>query len=778
MAQLRKPFVPDGPVRAFYDRLHELHVAAGQPSTRELQRRTRSPRRPRGVNPTTIHDVFSSTSFPREEVLGAVVDALGGDVEEFAALLTNARIARIDPARSAEAATPAPVPQELPPDLPAFAGRGDELRHLDGLLDRHTAVTVALVGTAGIGKTTLAVRWGHRAAARFPDGRLYVDLRGYDPAGSPVAATEALRGFLVGLGVAADGIPADLTARVGLYRSLLAGRRVLVVLDNAANAAHVRPLLPGAPGSMALVTSRDQLTGLVAADGALPLVIDLPTADQARHLLTRRLGADRVAAEPDAVAAIVAECARLPLALAVVAARAAIHPMFPLGSIARELGDARGRLDPFTGTDPATDIRAVFSWSYRQLGPAAAALFRLSALHPGRHLTAPAAASLVGEPLSAVRAALAELAGAHLFAEPLPGRFSSHDLLRAYAAELASTLPDAERQAALGRLLDHYSATAHAAAKLLNPHRDPIAVDTPLPGVTVAELRHHDEAMAWFAAEHTAVLALVDHSARHGSTRHTWPLAWTLQDFLDRNGRWEEQAAAQRTALEAVRLLDDRPAQALVHRALAGAYTSLDRRDDARRHYQEALALFDAVGDRVGQANTHLNLGNLHEGAGRYEDALHHARQALAGYRSAAHRAGEANALNAIGWCHSRLGDHRQAITWCTEALALHQEIDDRWGQAYTWDSLGAAHHHTGDHDRAIACYRIATGLQAGLGNRYYEAAALTSLGDVHRTVGAMDDARQAWHQAARILRDLTHPDLADVEARLNDTRPDHHVAG
>jgi hypothetical protein len=400
-------------------------------------------------------------------------------------------ILRQDPALDAPvpagvpAAPQVPVPAQLPPAVPGFTGRGAELASLDMLADYGATVgqaaaaapaapaamaICAVSGTAGVGKTALAVHWAHRVAGRFPDGQLYVNLRGFGPAGTAVDPGQALSGFLDALGVPAARIPADLDARAGLYRSLLAGKRVLVVLDNARSADQVRPLLPGSPGCLAVVTSRDQLAGLVATEGARPLPLDLLTTADARELLTQRLGEARVAAEPQAAGDIIAACARLPLALTIAASRAATNPGFPLAAVAAELGEACCALDPFHGSDHATDVRAVFSWSYRALSPEAARLFRLLGLHPGPDIPVAAAASLAAVPPARARMVLAELTRTHLLAEPAPGRYALHDLLRAYASEQAHAHEtQSDRHAAVHRVLDHYLHTAHSDAACRGP---------------------------------------------------------------------------------------------------------------------------------------------------------------------------------------------------------------------------------------------------------------------------------------------------------------------
>jgi DNA-binding SARP family transcriptional activator len=350
-------------------------------------------------------------------------------------------------------------PAQLPADVPAFTGRREECIGLDDVLSGGEASVmrlVAITGAPGMGKTALAVHWGHQVRDRFPDGQLFVNLHGYSamPALRPL---EAMSYLLTALGVPGEQVPSTVEPAAAVYRSLLADRRMLVLLDNAGDAEQVRPLLPGSAGCAVLVTSRDQLSGLVAGDGAHPLTLGPITTDEARALLTRRLGADRVLAEPQAVDDVIDHCAGLPLALTIAAARAAARPQFRLAAIADELREARGGLDAFTGADPATDLRAVFSWSYRTLPTDAARLFRLLGLHPGPTIATAAAASLVGLPIGQVHPLLAELTRAHLLSEHAPARFTFHDLLRAYAVERGRAEDrEPDRQAAIDRLYDHH----------------------------------------------------------------------------------------------------------------------------------------------------------------------------------------------------------------------------------------------------------------------------------------------------------------------------------
>jgi transcriptional activator/NB-ARC domain-containing protein len=406
--------------------------------------------------------------------------------------------------------------QQLPLAAHTFTGRRAELTRLDGLasVDGVAADTVTIVvisGTPGVGKTALAIHWAHRVASRFPDGQLYVNLRGFDPAGAAMTPGEAIRGFLSALQVPAEQIPVSLDAQATLLRSVLATKRVLMVLDNARDEEQVRPLLPGTPGSVVVVTSRYRLGGLVATEGARALPLRLPATAEAREMLSRRLGAERVAADAEAIDDIIASCAHLPLALAVAAAHPAAAPEFPLAYLASRLRDATAALDPFHNADKATDVRAVFSSSYQALSPAAARLFRYLGLCPGPDISVAAAASLAGLPPHEIQPLLAELVLMHLLTEATPGRYSYHDLLRAYAMEQAHSLDSPEQRAnALHRMLDHYLHTAHPAALLLLTNREPIALDEIQPGVTITDLADEQQAAAWFETEQALLYAAIE----------------------------------------------------------------------------------------------------------------------------------------------------------------------------------------------------------------------------------------------------------------------------
>ncbi len=514
---------------------------------------------------------------------------------------------------SGKAARRTAVPRQLPAANPRFVGRAAELAVLTGLLDllprdSGTTQVCAIGGTAGVGKTALAVYWAHQVSDQFPDGQLYVDLRGFDASGSPVRPHDALHGFLEALGVPSARVPARQDARAGLYRTLLSGRRVLVLLDNAHSAEQVRPLLPAGRGCMVVITGRSQLSALVVTHAAQLICLDVLSAGEAHDLLALRLGADRVAHEPDAVRRLTDLTARLPLALSIIAARAAAHPRHPLAALATERHESRARLQEFDGGEPSADVRAAFSWSYRQLSEPAARMFRFLGIHPGPDISIPAAASLAGVTVPAARGALAELSRAGLLVEHVPGRYRCHDLLRIYAGE-QTRLRDArvERHDALLRALGHYLHTARAAEKLLDPARSPLVMTEIQRGTIRERLDSDAQALAWFTAEHQVLLALLRRATGFRLDAYVLYLASTLVTFLDRQGHLADLIASQRMALAAALRLGHLAGQASAHRDLAHAYAMAHRYDRARRHMARALALYRELGDWGGEPRAQLS---------------------------------------------------------------------------------------------------------------------------------------------------------------------------
>ncbi|MEW2570609.1 BTAD domain-containing putative transcriptional regulator [Streptomyces sp. NPDC047070] len=662
-------------------------------------------------------------------------------------------------------------PAQLPSDQCAFAGRRAELTHVvDLTADSAPATRVVVIsGMGGIGKTTLAVRWAHRVAHRFPDGQLYVNLRGFDPDGTTKDPADALRDFLEALGVPSQRIPVGAAAQAGLYRSLLAGRRVLILLDNARDADQVRPLLPGSDGCLTVVTSRNRLFGLVTVEAARPVVLTPFQPPEARESLARRLGADRLAVDPHAVDEIVSRCAGLPLALAVVATRAAAHPAFPLAAIAAELHEAHGSLDAFTDPDPTSDVRAVLSWSYRALSPGAARLLRLLSLHPGPDIALPGVAAVAGAAPADVRPLLGELTRAHLLTEHTPGRYSCHDLLHTYAMERSQAEDStADRDAAVLRVLDHYLHTAHAAGRRFSPAWTTCSLTEVQPGVEALQFADEEAALSWYTAERRVLGEVVALSVRRGLDAHVWRLAWTLERFFDRQGHWHESAAVQEAGLDAAVREGRRAAQAHLHRGLARACARLERYDDAQAHIQHSLDLFSDRGDRLGLAHALRCHGWLLDRLGRYQEALDAAGRALHLYRELGERLPETSALHALGWTHVLCGDHRRAAALFEETLdRLTGQGDHRYAEAATWNSLGVARHHLGEHDRAVAGYQCALRLYREVGDTFNEAGTLRHLGMTHLTAGDTGAARTVWERAARLLEGADPAAADEIRAQL-----------
>ncbi len=658
------------------------------------------------------------------------------------------------------------VPRQLPLDFAAFAGRANQLRLLDETLPSLAPVVItAIAGSAGVGKSALAIHWAHSVAHKFPDGQLYINLRGFD-AEAAVSPADAIRRFLDSLGTAPQHIPMDLDAQATLYRSLLADKRILLVLDNAQSAEQVRPLLPGGSRCRVLVTSRNRLAGLAATSGARPVFLDVLTFDEAQELLAARIGEDRMHAEPEAVEEIVARCASLPLALAVAAARAALHPEMPLAVLAAELRDAHGALDAFASTnDPITDLRSVFSWSIVQLSPQAARLFRLVGMHPGPDTNIAAAASLVGLSLECTRPLLGELVHAHLLWEHVPGRYAFHDLLRAYANELGSSL-GAEVDAALLRLFDHYLHVAHRANRLIEPQRKGIPTGVTAAGVTLEDLTGPDRAMMWMAAEHQVLLAVIKQAAKAGLATHVWKLAWSLSTFLDWRGHWRDLAHIYEIALDAVQGSTDQEGLAHAHHGLARAHASLGDYGKAEFHLRRTIDLRGEAGDLVGQANAYMALSLVNERQVNYAQALEHSLSARGLFDSAGHRAGQAASLNAIGWLNALLGEHRDALAYGECALPVFEELGDRQGLADVWHTIATARHGLGQPE-AIDCFQKSVNLYREIGNRYHEALGLQRLGDAYLEAGDLGSARDAWRRALEILTEVGHPSAGEVRSKL-----------
>lgn len=695
------------------------------------------------------------------------------------------------------AKAPAVVPAQLPADVADFTGRDGPLEQLDALLAPHgrgdaqepaaappMGMAIALVtGTAGVGKTALAVHWAHRAAARFPDGQLYVNLRGYASA-PPLRPAEALALLLRALGVDPERVPVEEQEAAGLYRSLLANRRVLVLLDNASSAEQVRSLLPGSATCVVLITSRDRLDGLVAREGARRLTLQVMAPAEARALLGRIVGARRVEAEPQATAELARLCAHLPLALRIAAANLSARPHTAIAAYNRELAGADRLAALAVDGDEETAVRAAFELSDATLPAEARRLFRLLGLVPGADVTAPAAAALAGIPVQAAGRLLERLAGAHLLDQHACGRFACHDLLRLYAAQLAAAheRPPA-RQAARQRLLAWYLHGADTAARALYPH----LLRLPLPAAQpeAAGGSAPTEPLAWLDAERPNLVAAVRDAAAHGPREVAWLLADTLRGYFALRRHTVDWLAAAHAALAAATAAGEVRAQAAAHLSLGHACWSLGRYPQAAEHYQAALTLAAETGWEEGQATILGNLGLVHWEMGQLGLAAEQLTQALDLDRRSGRREGQANHLANLGYIERELGQLDRAAAHCAEALALYRELGTRGGEANALANLGQVGHDLGRLDRALAHLTEALAIYREIGDRSNEGDTLNTLAAVHRDRGeyaeALHDAQAALALARKIGDRRTQADslntLATTYLRLGrcEEAIDHH---
>ncbi len=680
------------------------------------------------------------------------------------------------------------VPAQLPGDVDLFTGRAAELadldRHLTATAEQAAAagggstsvVISAVSGTAGVGKTALALRWAHRVRAGFPDGQLYVDLRGYDP-NRPLSAADALARFLRALGVAGADIPLEVEERSASYRSLLDGRRMLIVLDNAATVEQVRPLLPGTPSALVVVTSRDSLAGLVARHGARRLDLDLLPLEDAVALLGALIG-QRVGAEPDAAAELAGQCVRLPLALRVAAELAATRPTTPLAGLVEELADEQRRLELLdAGGDTRTAIRAVFSWSYQHLPAEAGRAFRLLGLHPGPDFDLYAAAALTHTSLEQAQHLLDLLARAHLIGPTSSGRYAMHDLLHAYATYLAD-LEDSEeeRGAALTRLFDHYLATAAAAMDTLHPaekHRRP---RIPPPATPTPSMTDTAAARAWLDAERATLTATCTYTAAHGWAGHTTRLATTLYRYFELGGHYPDALTIHTHARHAACHIGNSAGEAHALTNLGVVSWQQGHHRQAADYLQQALVLFHKIDDQAGEMRVLTNLGLLSWQQGHHRQAADYLQQALTLAREIGHQAGEARALVSLGLLSWRQCHYPQSVDYLQQALTLTREIGHQAGEARALTTLGLVYQRQGNYQQAAEHHQQALVLAREIGHRVGEAYVLTNLGALYQRQRRYQQAAEHHQQALALFREIGH--RAGEAMALNAVGETHHVTG
>ena len=664
-----------------------------------------------------------------------------------------------------------PIPAQLPHDAGGFTGREPELADLASVAAGRgdaAVVITAIDGIAGIGKTALAVHFAHRAAAAFPDGQLFVNLRGFDPGHPPLVPEDVLARFMRALGADPADLPADPEELAAMYRSQLSGRRVLVVLDNAASAEQVRPLLPGTEGCLAIITSRNRLSGLVAVDGAQRLTLDVLPPGQAAALVARIAGHERAAADPAATRRLAELCGRLPLALRIAADRAAAHPHLSMAGLAGELTAESGRLDVLATDDQASQIRAVFSWSYRALASASARAFRFLGLHPGQDISIAAAAALLGAPFPQTRQLLRSLASGHLLEETGQDRYQFHDLVRVYAAERArASDPEPHRTAAVRRLLTWYLHAADAFERVFNPDHALLPLGTPPSWCKPPAFTTHLQAWRWAESEFANLGPVLRRAATAGDDVLAWQLPVAFMIIYDLSGRMAELIPALRSALATSRELGDRAAQAQILRHLAEACMNAGQLDEAIGCCRDAFAIYTETGDWYGQWSARqiegracLFLGQLSQATDRLEQSLATARQASDPWT-------EGMSLTWLGAVHERLGASEAAIVLREQAVAALKQTRNRWQYAYTLHKLGEAYHRLGRAAEAVGTYQQAQAIFRQIGDRHTQAEVLFQLGRAQEAAGQGDAARQSWQQALALFQAYRDPRASQVRAKL-----------
>jgi transcriptional regulator with XRE-family HTH domain/tetratricopeptide (TPR) repeat protein len=681
------------------------------------------------------------------------------------------------------AATPSvtarPVPRQLPAAPRGFTGRARELTELGGTADTaagdsHAATVTVITGAGGIGKTWLALRWAHDRLGLFPDGQLFVDLRGFSPDGDPVDPLVVVRGFLTALGVNPAETVGGLEELSALYRSRVAGRRMLIALDNAATADQVTPLLPGTADCTVLITSRQTLTALLHRYGAHHVRLGVLDEDDAHTLLAYRLGRERLEAEPDATAALIRSCGNYPLALSVVASRAQINSEIPVGEFVSELREAG--LDALDDVDPTASLPDVLSWSLRSLTIEQRRVFALLGIAPGADIALPAAAHLVDLPRSQARKILRQLEDASLLTRHANGRYLLHDLIRGYAAATAKDeIPQETQESAVKRVLDFYLHTAHAAGRLLESDVPLLQRGLPTAAVEVRPLPDAAAAMDWLNVEHRNLMAAQQTAATLGWHHTVWPLAAALSTFHLRSGDHQHEIAAWSAALDAANQLSDPAVRTGVHWHLGRVYNQMKRHEDAVHHFHVALDLAERHGNLTDQGHVHMQLGREWNGWGDSRRGLEHATQALSLFRTIGPPLLEASAHIVTCWCHLLLEDYDTARTHCRQALCLIENVHPEL-EGVAHDRLGYIAHHTGHHRQAIEHYQRALTLFRGLGHSYETANTLDNLGHPHTALGQHDHARAAWQQALQLYQGQHRSlDVQRVQQQLDTL---HHFTG
>lgn len=656
--------------------------------------------------------------------------------------------------------SPDPPPRQLPGGAAGFLNRHRELLALDRLLagadESKPPVTLYVVaGTAGVGKTSLALRWSHRVKVHFPDGQLYVNLRGYDP-GQPVTAAEALDRFLRALGVPPAAIPTDLDDRAALYRSRLADRRVLVVLDNAATVGQVRPLLPGTDGSSAIVTSRSRLSGLVARDGGQRLTLNILPEIDAVELLRNVMDGYRHDDSPEDLAELARLCARLPLALRIAGERAASRPFMSLGELIQDLRDESAIWDALTAEDgeEADAVRTVFAWSYRALTADAARLFRLLGLHPGPDFDTGAAVALSSVPVRRIRNLLDQLVGAHLLEHVGLERYQLHDLLRAYAIEQVRHFEsDDQRRAARSRVLTWYLHSVRSAATTMLPFIRTPPLDPPENDVVPAAFATGADAAAWYERERANLVAATRLAHDAGEHPTAWRFAAVLRGIYMHRNAFDDWLATGRIGLGSARTANDRHGEAEALESLGKVHFQARQLAEAAEHHQASLAIRQEIGDELGIAVSINALGLLGLRRRRLNDSVRHFTEALRIVSQLGNTWWRALLLSNLGEARYELAELPEAAELLREAIREQRTIGDRGQEGNSLFFLSMTERERGEIDAASRSIETAVGIAEEANNPAWLAHWLVELARVCRATGHPADALDPLHRAAALQR-------------------------
>jgi tetratricopeptide (TPR) repeat protein len=668
------------------------------------------------------------------------------------------------------------MPRLLPPRIAHFTGRQEDLSFLDGLLAesqsgaaRRTAVISAIDGTAGVGKTALAIYWAHRVRDQFPDGNLYVNLRGYDFS-APVSAHEAMDYFLRSLGTSPSDIPQDPDARTSLYRSVLYDRQILLVLDNAASVEQVGPLLPTSDSAFTLITSRSRLPRLAATHGTAQLSLDLMTESEAMSLLRDVVGAERVEREAASAERLIRQCARLPLALRIVADQVNTRPRASLATISADLGENESSIDNFSTVDESLVIGPVFDWSYRSIRTEDAEIFRRLGLHPGADISVESAAALVKVPSRTAERMLYRLAAAHLVEEISDRRYTFHDLLRLYAKKRCNTDDDErDRLEAFGNLAAWYLHTANNANKLIMPQRSAIKVQRELAGTPPLAFSDFTTALSWCETERSNLTLLTTEAYGRGMLDVACQLPVVLRGFFNLRKHWVDWQATHEIALQAATQLADTSAEAAVLNGIGTLLKQTGRGHEAIQYHQDALDRRRHLEDAVGIASSLDSLGHAYRDAERFDEALECFQESLGIRQDAADVKGQAWSLNNLGETEHEIGHEESALRFLRLSLNARIEVGDKWGQGRTLHALGETQDALGDCVEASRHYEDAVAVRREISDRWGVAQSLDAWGDTERRIGNLARARDLWSEALTILGDLGEESAAAVAAKISD---------